>query len=249
MIKILLSIAIVGSIFKNIEYVMENIFFIITVFFIAYTVLGKLRKNRQKQFIANYHFPEELDEKISSAYPHLSIENLVDVQKELKHFFEMTNACRPGVVAIPSRVVDVAWYEFTLHTNDYHQFCDQAFGHYLHHNIFSKKMLSKDIKVSLQRAWVYSCRAENINPQNPFCLPVLFSIDSSLNISDGNKFSVESVDELTENYSSNSNGSLKCVSGSFAKLGAVTLVSHVGSDSDGGGGGSGGGCGGGCGGG
>ncbi len=166
---------------------------------------------------------------------------------------------------MPSRVVDIAWHEFILYTKDYHRFCNRAFGCYLHHNPFSEDVDPREIKRSLQRTWVYSCKAENIRPESPFCLPVLFSIDSTLNIPDGNEFNIENLDESTSNNSSKSNVSLKCMNGAFAGLGAVTLVvsvdddeggwgneiivsdgsSNIGNGSGNGGGGCGGGCGGG----
>lgn len=250
MSKILVGTVIGWVIFVNqlwlFESVMGNFFSIIIVFFIANVVLTKIRKNRQKKFIENYCFPEELNEKILAVYPHLLKKYLTYVKQELKLFFKMNSTYRSGIISMPSRIVDVVWHEFILHTRDYHNFCQQGFGYYFHHNPFSKETASQDIKLSLQRAWLYSCKAENIDPKNPHCLPALFSIDSSLNISDGNKFSVENTDGLTRNDSSNSNGSLKCMRGSFVGVGAVVLISSVDAGSDGGadGGGGCGGCGG-----
>jgi len=239
--KVFLGI-VIGLVFFKIFT--ENLFLSIIVALVILGVLTRTGKTNQKKFIANYQFPEGLDEKILFIYPHLSKESLISVKQELKHFFEMKSAYQLDVVAMPSRVVDVAWHEFILHTKDYHRFCNRAFGHYLHHNPFSKNMDPREIKRSLQRAWVYSCKAENIRPEAPFCLPVLFSIDSTLNIPDGNEFSIENLDELTSNNSLKSNASLKCMNGSFAGLGTVTLVVSV-SGGDGGDGGDG--CGGGCG--
>jgi len=159
-------------------------------------------KTNEEKFIKEYPFPEGLDKKILLVYPHLSKEDLMSVKQELKNFFEIKNSC----------------------PKDYHEFCHRAFGHYLHHNPFSKDMDPEKIKRSLQRTWVYSCKAENICPESPFCLPVLFSIDSTLNIPDGNEFSIENLDESKSNNSSKSNVSLKCMNGAFVGLGAVALV-------------------------
>ena len=181
-------------------------------------------KTNEEKFIKEYPFPEGLDKKILLVYPHLSKEDLMSVKQELKNFFEIKNSCQSEFIAMPSRVVDIAWHEFILYTKDYHEFCHRAFGHYLHHNPFSKDMDPEKIKRSLQRTWVYSCKAENICPESPFCLPVLFSIDSTLNIPDGNEFSIENLDESKSNNSSKSNVSLKCMNGAFVGLGAVALV-------------------------
>jgi len=193
-------------------------------------------KKRMK-FIDNYQFPDGVDEKILYTYPHLSDQDLNYIKKNLKHFFKIWMASgrfKSTIVAMPSQVVDIAWHEFILHTKDYHNFCDHVFGRYFHHNTFSKKIESNDIKSSLECAWSLSCMEENIDKYDPHCLPTLFSIDSTLNIPDGNEFSIEKTEV--------SNGTFKCVRGSFSELGEVTFVKPK---ETGGGGGCGGGCGGG----
>ncbi len=177
----------------------------------------------KKIFLANYQFPESLDKKILSTYPNLSKDALTLVKQELKHYFEIKTVYNNRLFSMPSRVVDVAWHEFILHTRDYHEFCEQAFGHYFHHNPFSGEMSLQNMRESLLRTWNYSCHAENINPRTPHCLPILFSIDSTLNIPDGNEFSVESVNDSTENNTLDAKNSLRCINGAFVGLGAMML--------------------------
>ncbi len=246
MINILLGIAIVGVVFVSIAYAIESPFFAITIYLIVFLIWSSFRKNRQQTLIKNYHFPEELNEKISARYPHLSKENLIDVEQQLKHFFQIANACQPATVAMPSQVVDVAWHEFILHTREYHWFCHRAFGCYFHHHPFSKAVSSQEIQTSLQRTWLHSCNAENIDPEAPQRLPLIFSIDYSLKITDGNTFNVKDADKSTSDNTGAPKGSLECVTGSFAGVGAVALVAYVNSDNSGSVGGcGGGGCGGG----
>ncbi len=177
----------------------------------------------KKIFLANYQFPESLDKKILSTYPNLSKDDLMLVKQELKHYFEIKTAYNNQLFSMPSRVVDVAWHEFILHTRDYHKFCEQAFGHYFHHNPFSGEMSLQNLRESLLRTWIYSCNAENINPKTPHCLPILFSIDSTLNIPDGNEFSVESVNDSTDNNALDAKNSLRCINGAFFGLGEMML--------------------------
>lgn len=40
----------------------------------------------------------------------------------------------PGVTFYPTAAVDYGWHTFILHTKDYHAFCCQLAGQYLHHN-------------------------------------------------------------------------------------------------------------------
>ena len=97
---------------------------------------------------------------------------------------------------MPSKVVDNLWHEFILNTREYEQFCQQAFGRYLHHtpmdsaqySVKSKKYFRKMQKImqnGMKIIWLYSCQQEKINPLNPDSLPLLFVIDEQLNTANG----------------------------------------------------------------
>lgn len=214
-------------------FIFKVSFTIFIILFIISIILVIAKENSQKKFIKYYQFPEKLDEKILYMYPYLSKEDLNCVKQELRNFFKITKECQPETIAMPSRIVDISWHEFILHTKDYQNFCRRAFGHYFHHNPFSKETTSPNIKISLQRAWIYSCKSENIEPKSPRYLPILFSIDATLNIPDGNKFKIRSI---TQDKSH-----LECTHGSYAGLGAIPLVAGIVDDR----GGESGGCGGG----
>jgi len=192
---------------------------------------GVFTTDRNKKiFLANYQFPENLDKKILSIYPNLSEDDLMLVKQELKHYFEIKIFYRDQLFSMPSKVVDVSWHEFILHTKDYHEFCEQVFGYYFHHNPFSGEMDLQYMRESLLRTWIYSCNAENINPRTPHCLPILFSIDSTLNIPDSNEFSVESVNDSTDNNTLDAKNSLRCINGAFVGLGMMMLPVSIDSE-------------------
>lgn len=78
------------------------------------------------------------------------------------------------------------WYEFILHTREYHRFCRGAFGRYLHHT--PAVVLRKDQKhgnEGLRRVWTYACREEGIELSVPKSLPLLFGLDAALRIPNG----------------------------------------------------------------
>ena len=58
---------------------------------------------------------------------------LAEVVKFLEVSAEMT-ARGEDVRLVPSVPVDSAWHAFILHTRAYADFCDRAFGEYLHHD-------------------------------------------------------------------------------------------------------------------
>lgn len=89
------------------------------------------------------------------------------------------------MVAMPSEIVDVLWHEFILFTRAYEQFCQQAFGRFLHHTP-TEAMPQKTVATEgIKRTWRLACAKEGINPRDPEKLPLLFAIDSMLDIKDG----------------------------------------------------------------
>ena len=65
------------------------------------------------------------------------------------------------------------------------RFCRRAFGGFLHHTpavVLSEHRKSNE---GLRRVWWYCCKYENIDPVNPTRLPLLFALDSKLNIPNG----------------------------------------------------------------
>ncbi|MFJ8361461.1 glycine-rich domain-containing protein [Streptomyces sp. NPDC093984] len=40
---------------------------------------------------------------------------------------------KPGAFLAPSKLVDIGWHTFILHTTDYADFCQRVVGHFVHH--------------------------------------------------------------------------------------------------------------------
>jgi hypothetical protein len=178
----------------------------IVIIYITVNSIGR------KKFITNYIFPETLDKKIKETYPHLSHEDLECVEKGLRQYFIICHKAGGKMVAMPSRVVDVAWHEFILHTRAYHHFCNAGFGQYLHHSPFSKTTSTEEITDGHKRAWHYSCIIEDINLKRPSQLPLLFGIDFQLKITDGNIFSLGNMSQIKLKESINIEGLGGCAS-------------------------------------
>ena len=76
---------------------------------------------------------------------------------------------------MPSKAVDEAWHEMILMTREYTWFCQQAFGHYLHHSPESTLDVSMD-----------ELLAETIALVDKHDLPmVLFTADTDARLEDG----------------------------------------------------------------
>jgi len=103
----------------------------------------------------------------------------------MRDYFYICNQANGKMVAMPSEIVDVLWHEFILFTRAYETFCNQALGRFLHHTpteAMPQKTMATD---GIKRAWRLACAKAGINPKKPDKLPLLFAIDSMLNIKGG----------------------------------------------------------------
>lgn len=147
---------------------------------------NKLRLQlRRESHIRSYMFPRGLFEKFSKAQPTLDVRQQQLVARALRQFFlaYLKSGCKR--VAMPSQVVDDLWHEFILFTRDYGNFCQLAFGQFLHHTPAVKLGAARTDNEGLRRVWWYCCLEENINPRKPTRLPLLFALDKKLGIANG----------------------------------------------------------------
>jgi hypothetical protein len=223
----------------------------VAVFLLSGALLAiwlKWRQAMRAEYIRHYSFPPGLFEKLRKKRPELSTKDCQLVANALRQFFlaYLKSGCK--FVSMPSQVVDDLWHELILYTRHYELFCDKAFGRFMHHTPAVVLSADKQDNTGLRRCWWYACKEENINPRLPTRLPLLFALDSKLNIADG--FIYQPNCEALRKDQSGGNGSVYC-GGDFSSSsfdgstdGFGDAASGDGS-SDGGDGGCGGGCGGG----
>lgn len=203
--------------------------------------------------IRDYPFPEFLQQKLRTTYPHLDAAAALEVEHGLRQFFLASAQARGSFVAMPSKVVDALWHEFILYTRGYEAFCRKAFGRILHHTPAEALQLSKKKRGSasagLRRAWYWSCQEERIDPKRAERLPLLFTLDARYAIAGGYRYAADCRGR-------NINGATYCAAligcgsscGSGGDAASRSAGSEPGNDShadDAGSGGDGGSCGGG----
>ena len=66
--------------------------------------------------------------------------------------FLMACADNPGTPLSPSRLVDVGWHTFILHTREYAAFCERVAGHFIHHVPHDDDALSEPLGQALGRS-------------------------------------------------------------------------------------------------
>lgn len=186
----------------------------------------KARKSRQLAYLKQYHFHKTLRDKINKKYPQLSDEQSHLVFRALRDYFWMCNMGKRNMVAMPSQVVDDAWHEFILFTRSYKAFCQKALGRFLHHTpteAMSSHILAQE---GIKRAWRLACAKEQINPNKPAKLPLIFAIDSMLDIPGGFKYSRNCMDRNSPAYGAGyCAGHIGCSSGCAGDSAAKTTSS------------------------
>ena len=217
--------------------------FIIFVLYIANRINRGRIKSRRERLIDEYTFPKSIEEKIVEKYPHLKASEVKEVMHALRDYFHVCNIAGKRMVAMPSQVVDLAWHEFILFTQQYDKFCKKAFGRFLHHTpaeAMSSQVIAQN---GIKTAWRIACIRQHISPKSPTILPPLFAIDNKLNIPNGFKYSLNCKGKGNQSYCATHIG---CTSscGSGAGIGCAGGPGSSCSSGDSGGGCGGGGCGG-----
>jgi hypothetical protein len=84
---------------------------------------------------------------------------------------------------MPSRSVDALWHEFISRTEDYEAFCVGAYGKQLHHHPETSMSPAESLELNgpaMARTFSMACADEDIRPDRPSRLPLLFAADSGL---------------------------------------------------------------------
>lgn len=216
---------------------------LITVILIRWTTAVRERTIREAPL------PRFLQRKLRETYPHLSPRDCDLVERGLRQFFIACLRSNKDFVAMPSKVVDVLWHEFILHTQAYQQWCHTALGFFLHHTPAEALGTKARHNDGLRRCWYWACKEESIDPKAPSRLPLLFALDAKFAIAGGFSYVPDCSDIARKSDAGGSGGDSYC--GTSFSDGSYSGSSgdFGGADSSDGGSGDGGDGGGGCGGG
>jgi hypothetical protein len=150
--------------------------------------LGRSRRRNREQFIRSYVFPSSVLVGLGKHYPHIPESDRLRVCRALRDFFLVRLRVGDRLIGMPSRVVDDLWHEFILDTREYQRFCEAAFGRFFHHVPAAANPPGQQMEAALRTTWRYACLAEGIATRGYTRLPLLFAIDSELQIANGHSF-------------------------------------------------------------
>ena len=181
----------------------------------------KSRRSNQIEYIKTYIFHKSIKKKIIDKHPQLTNDQVHLVFTALRDYFWMCNKAKRKMVAMPSQIVDDAWHEFILFTRNYKIFCKKSLGRFLHHTPTEAMRTPTLAEEGIKRAWRLACAKEKIDPLNPRKLPLIFEIDSKLNIPNGFTYSLNCKDKksgtISDGYCA---GHIGCSSGCAGSSGA-----------------------------
>ncbi|MFO1340081.1 MAG: hypothetical protein U1F53_17950 [Burkholderiaceae bacterium] len=144
---------------------------------------------QREAYIREAPLPRGLYDALRKRRPELSLKDCQLVGNALRQFFLAHLKSGRRYVSMPSQVADDLWHEFILYTRLYEQFCQRAFGRFLHHTpavVLSGQ--ARQANAGLRRCWWYACLAENINPRRATRLPLLFALDAKLGVAGGFRY-------------------------------------------------------------
>lgn len=150
--------------------------------------LKRTRRLKREEFIRSYVFPSSILAVLAKSHPHIDENDQLRVAEALREFFLVRSRVGDRLIGMPSRVVDDLWHEFILDTREYERFCKLAFGGFFHHVPATANPPGKRMDAALRATWRYACLAEGIYSPSPTRLPLLFAIDSELQIENGQSF-------------------------------------------------------------
>lgn len=143
------------------------------------------RHGRRERFIRNFRLPTAMLDALRARHRHLTRDDCQLVAQALRRFFLAHLLSGGRFVSMPSQLADDLWHEFIADTGAYARFCETAFGHRLHHIPGGAPDADNQGGAGLLRTWYFACHEEQIDPEAPSALPLLFALDSDLGIVNG----------------------------------------------------------------
>lgn len=122
----------------------------------------------------------------------------------LRTWFGLLSANPRANLGMPSKAVDTAWHEFILLTKDYAEFCNHAFGKFMHHTPHQQRSMQR--REGLVRTYGLGAAAVaggalvGVAAASAMSGRDLFSLDQTLGIADGKAYSPEYLDKLEREF-------------------------------------------------
>jgi hypothetical protein len=148
----------------------------------------RVRTARRQEFVATYRLPKGVGRKLQRK---LGYATDLGIAFRGLHQWLRLHVAAPGLLAMPSTAVGELWHDFILHTEEYQDFCRQAYGRTLRH-LPEKSMETATPKAlhgeGVGRTFAMACADGGIRFPQMLGLPVLFQVDTALAMPDGQQW-------------------------------------------------------------
>lgn len=169
---------------------------LIVIALLCYAIVQYSRRQAARiSFIDSYAYEKLVSPQLREKMSYVDDQQWPFVVEGLRQYFRLCHRSGSQMVAMPSNVVDDLWHEFILDTRAYQDYCHKGFGRFLHH-VPAQAMKSPTVaQAGIKHAWRLACEDEKINPQKPINLPLLFALDSRLQVPGGFYYSLNCKDK------------------------------------------------------
>lgn len=175
---------------------------------VAWTARGRRLRQARRAFVLGYAFPAELRRRIGAGHPEWTFAQIDRVLEALREYFLACLSAQRGhrlarTLGVPSKAMDHAWHEFIVMTREYADFCQRAFGRYLHH---TPHALMADRMEDALANTLHHVRASGPVPLGAWAagaaaataMPLVFALDRELGLPSGYIHDDDSMRALEE---------------------------------------------------
>jgi hypothetical protein len=152
----------------------------------------RIRAARRQEFVATYKLPGGIGRELRGELGDAA--DLGIAFRGLHQWLRIHVAAPRTMLTMPSKAVDLLWHEFILHTTEYEEFCQHAYGRTLHHvpetsmNAETHDTLNDE---AMGRTYAMACADGGIRLPLMVGLPVLFQVDTELAVPNGQQWSLD----------------------------------------------------------
>ena len=146
------------------------------------------RSVRRIAVVDAFPFPSSVRQRFAFRHGDLTADQIQTAEAATRQWFRLAGPNPKAKLSMPSVVVDDMWHELVLHTREYADFCQEAFGRFLHHapeSAMSSPAAAANRSTDLLNKLRLARHDEGCGPQQ---LPLLFRVDQELAVAGGRRY-------------------------------------------------------------
>ncbi len=166
------------------------------------------RHGAQLAAVNSYQFPSSVRQRFVQQHGELTEDGVRSVEAAARQWFRLGVRHPKARLVMPSVLVDDLWREFVLHTREYAEFCDAAFGRLPHRTpepVVTAAGSAENRSIGLRATYLFAQqdeprqaeprqagpRQEEPWPGGPVLLPALFRVDQELAVAGGRHYLID----------------------------------------------------------